>query len=174
MLTKHWSRAIQHLMTAQPTRTLITSHPTNDDRSSDHEPSYTWWPLNQPVPDNDYEPSYFWWPLHWSRAFQCTPNTWWLLNLPSNGHHYRSATIYKHTLIKINFIINNNNYLIIQPKTRLHTPSRAITSLLTARAPSKPSHSRSTQPSHSRSTQLSRSTSTKPSHSRSTIQAFSQ
>ena len=31
------SRAILHLMAAQPTRTTITSHPTNDDRSTDHE-----------------------------------------------------------------------------------------------------------------------------------------
>ena len=77
-------------------------------------------------------------------------------------YHLTTYT-YKNTFI---IIINNNNYLIIQPKTRLHTPSRAITSLLTAGAPAKPSHSRSTQLSHS--------TSTKPSHSRSTSQAFSQ
>ena len=102
-------------------------------------------------------------------------------------YHLTTYT-YKNTFI---IIINNNNYLIIQTKTRPHTPSRAITSfsqqehqafsqqehsgfsqqehqpsLLTAGAPAKPSHSRSTQLSHSMST--------KPTHSRSTIQAFSQ
>ena len=139
---------------------LLIQEPTvNRTPITDHEPSYTWWPLNK---QTDHEPSYLmtaqptvpslitshptWWPLHWSRAFQCTSNTWWQLNLSSNGHHYRSAIIlttytYKNTFI---IIINNNNYFIIQPKTRLHTPFRAITSLLTAGAPSKPSHSRST------------------------------
>ena len=78
-------------------------------------------------------------------------------------YHLTTYT-YKNTCLII-----NNNYLIIQNKTRPHTPSRSITSFFTARStkPSysrsiKLSHSRSTSQAYSRSTQLSHSTSTKP------------
>ena len=70
-------------------------------------------------------------------------------------YHLTTYT-YKNTFIIIN---NNKTYLIIQTKTRPHTPSRAITSFsqqehqafsqqelsfLTGGAPAKPSYSRST------------------------------
>ena len=92
-------------------------------------------------------------------------------------YHLTTYT-YKNTFIIIN---NNKTYLIIQTKTRPHTPSRAITSFSQQehQAFSQQEHSAFSQEEHQPSLLTARalsflSTSTKPSHSRSTIQAFSQ
>ena len=85
-------------------------------------------------------------------------------------YHLTTYT-YKNTFI---IIINNNNYLIIQPKTRLHTPSRAITSLLTAGALSLLTAGALSFLAARAPSLLTAGAPSKPSHSRSTIQAFSQ
>jgi hypothetical protein len=78
-------------------------------------------------------------------------------------YHLTTYT-YKNTFIIIN---NNKTYLIIQTKTRPHK-------LLTAGAPAKPSHSRSTQLSHRRSTSQAFSQQEHSAFSQHEHQAFSQ
>ena len=90
-------------------------------------------------------------------------------------YHLTTYT-YKNTFI----IINNNNYLIIQNKTRPHTPSRAITSFSQQEQQvfSQQEHSAFSQQEHQPSLltagALSFLTAPKPTHNRSTIQTFSQ
>ena len=142
------------------TAPLITSHPTPDDRSTN--------PFRTTITtfddrSTDREPSTAHPTLDDCSTYR--PMDTITAPLPFNKQH---------TLIKINFIINNNNYLIIQPKNRLHTPSRAITSLLTTGALSLLTAGALSFLAARAPSLLTAGAPSKPFHSRSTIQAFSQ
>ena len=123
-------------MTAQPTvRTPITSHPTNDDRSSDREPSLHL--MTAPPTRLGHRsrailhlmtaPLIASLPVHIQQHLMTAQLTVQWTPLPLRYH--LTTYTYKNTCLII-----NNNYLIIQNKTRLHTPSRVITSFFAAGA----------------------------------------
>ena len=127
----HWSRATQLMMTAQPTnqptRTSITSHPTNDDRSSDREPSLHL--MTAPPTRLGHRsrailhlmtaPLIASLPVHIQQHLMTAQLTVQWIPLPLRYH--LTTYTYKNTCLII-----NNNYLIIHNKTRPHTPSWAI------------------------------------------------
>ena len=194
----HWSRAIQLMMTAP----LIASHPTPDDRST-YQPGQRSWAIqlmmtapliaSHPTPDGRSTNQ----PGQRSRAIQLMMTAPLITSLLVHTQHLMTAQLtvqwtplplryhlttytYKNTFI---IIINNNNYLIIQTKTRPHklliagAPSfftAGALSFLTGGAPAKPSHEALSFLTARAPSLLTAGAPSKPSHSRSTIQAFSQ
>ena len=153
------------LITSHPTfRTTIMSHPTFDDRSTDHEPSSAHLTLD------DCSTTY-------------RPMDTITAPLPFNKQHtlikiHLSSSLIITTISsfkpKLDHTLHPEHQAFSQQKHQPSLLTAGALSFLTARAPSLLTAGAPSKPSHSRSTQLSRSTSTKPSHSRSTIQAFSQ